>query len=177
MGYPDYFFLGKIFRTHGIKGHLILYLESRENIIFKKVKTFFIAIEGELKEFKLKEIAVTPPNIRFALDEIDTMTKAETLLKKDVYLPINVLPKRKKNEFYFEDLINAKVIDSEKGELGLIKEILNYPQQTLAQLIYNNSEVLFPLNENFIERFDKNENTLYVNLPEGLIDLYTENKK
>lgn len=172
MGYENYFFLGKIFRTHGIKGHLILYLDSREQLNFKKIKSLFIESDKQLKEFKLKEITVTPPNVRFSLDEIDTMTKAEALLKKDVYLPVGVLPKRKKNEFHFEDLINAKVIDAEKGELGLINQILNYPQQTLAQVNYQGSEILFPLTENFIEKFSKEENTLYVNLPDGLIELY-----
>ena len=81
MGHTDYFFLGKIFRTHGIKGHLILYLDSREKINFKKVKSLFVETENQLKEFKLKEISVTAPNVRFSLDSIDTMTKAETLCR------------------------------------------------------------------------------------------------
>ncbi len=173
MGYPDYFFLGKIFRTHGIKGHLILYLESREDVNFKKVKSFFIETDNTLKEIKLKEITVTPPTIRFAADSIDSMTKAETLLKKMVYLPASVLYKKKKNEFYFDELIGTKVIDAAKGELGIINQILNYPQQTLAQVNYRNSEILFPLNDSFIEHFDKAENTLFVTLPDGLVELYS----
>jgi len=40
---------------------------------------------------------------------------------------------------------------------------------------YQNKEIMFPLNEDMIVEIDEDEETILVDLPEGLLDIYLEN--
>ena len=47
-----------------------------------------------------------------------------------------------------------------------------YPQHFVATMNYKEKEVLFPLNEDMILEIDLDEETILVDLPDGLLDLY-----
>jgi 16S rRNA processing protein RimM len=63
-------------------------------------------------------------------------------------------------------------LDEQRGELGEIVEIHEYPQQYVAVVPHRFREILFPLNDDFIKEIDAEKSVLHVSLPEGLIDLY-----
>ncbi|RYG05892.1 MAG: 16S rRNA processing protein RimM, partial [Chitinophagaceae bacterium] len=46
------------------------------------------------------------------------------------------------------------------------------PQQFIATVLYKETEIMFPLNEDIIVEIDDEEETILVNLPEGLLDVY-----
>ncbi|KXK45405.1 MAG: Ribosome maturation factor RimM [Bacteroidia bacterium] len=171
MGFDGYFFYGTIGRTHGIRGHLIL--KCADNFRFKKnqPKEFFISDGENLKAFPVKEISFTPPFTRFLLEAIHNMTEAEAYLKKDVYLPLQILAQQPTP--YKHELTDATVVDENKNRIGIIKNILEFPQQLIAQVYTDDGkEVLIPLNDHFILNFDKSSGTLTVQLPDGLLDVY-----
>ncbi len=173
MGFDGYFYFGKITRTHGIKGHLILYCADDFNINLKKLKSLFLLQGSELKEFLLTEINFTPPTCRFSLREVTTMTMAETVLKQEVYLPTNLL-KKSASEAYIHEMIGLTVIDKHKGAIGVIENVLQFPQQKIAQINFNSIEILVPINTHFIVSMDLENKILNVDLPEGLVDVYLE---
>ena len=109
------------------------------------------------------------------LEDVDVIEKAQTLVRKKIYLPNSKKPERDPEEFLISDLKGFKVVDANEGELGEIKEIHEYPQQFVASVLYQEREILFPLSDDLIEEIDQDQNTLYVNLPEGLVDLYLNN--
>lgn len=171
MGFDGYFFYGTIGRTHGIKGHLIL--KCSDTFSFKKnePKEFFISENNSLKAFTLKEISFNPPFTRFLLETVQNMTEAESFLKKDVYLPLNILAQS--HTPYKHELQDARVEDENKNFIGNIKSILEFPQQLIAQVFTDKGqEVLIPLNNHFILNYNKSANILTVQLPDGLLDIY-----
>ena len=44
--------------------------------------------------------------------------------------------------------------------------------QALFEIDRNGIEILIPMNDEFISKVDKNNKTIFVETPEGLIDLY-----
>ena len=60
------------------------------------------------------------------------------------------------------------------GRLGEIREILDLPQQTLASMDWKGSEVLIPLHENILLKFDRQAAVLYTMLPDGLLEVSTK---
>jgi len=42
-------------------------------------------------------------------------------------------------------------------------------------MMYQNKEVLFPLNDQFVTSIDKKSKIIHVDLPEGLLDIYLSN--
>lgn len=85
------------------------------------------------------------------------------------------MPDRSDDEFHYFDLKGFTVSDETQGELGEIIDVNEYPQQFVATVLYKGTEVMFPLNEDMIVEIDEDEETLLVDLPEGLLDIYLSN--
>ena len=71
-----------------------------------------------------------------------------------MYLPLTKMPERGEDDFTYNDLKGYVVSDETQGELGEILEVNEYPQQFVATVLYQEKEVLFPLNEDMIIEID-----------------------
>lgn len=174
MSTNEYFRIGSILKTKGLKGEMNIYVdfEDLEKIKFDAV---FIEIAGRQVPYFVKSIKYTTKNAGIiTLEDVDTIEKASALTRKDLYLPEKLRPKKKKKEFTLHDLKGFTAIDENHGELGEITEIITYPQQILASVTYRSKEVLFPLNEAIIKGIDAKAWEVYIELPEGLLDIYLE---
>lgn len=168
----DHFRIGSILKTRGLKGELQLYVdfEGLDKINFSAV---FVDMAGKLVPYFVQSIKYPQRNTAYLyVEDIDTIEKATPLVKKDVYLPNKLKPKKKKSEFTLKDLLGFIAIDENEGELGEIAEINEYPQQLVAAVHYQNREVLFPLNEEIIKGINVEEQVVYIELPDGLLDIY-----
>ena len=174
MKFPDHFKVATIGKTKGLKGEMQLYVEQDEleNIPFKAL---FIDIAGKLVPYFLSSYKTSLKNTAYIyLEDVDTIEKASALLKKDVYLPNKIKPKKKQEEFTLFDLKGFLAIDVDEGELGIITAVHEYPQQIIAACDYDGTEILFPLNEATIKGIDVVREIVTVDLPEGLLDIYLE---
>lgn len=172
MKKEEYFYFGKIVRTHGVKGDVMIYLDVDDPQRYKKMKSAFIEKDEELNSFSISTVTIRDNIAKVHIKGVDDMTKAEEFVKCEVYLPLSKLPKLDENKFYFHEILNFKVIDKTKGEIGIFEKIVDMPQQTIAQIKYGDKEILVPMIPEFIERVDRDEKILYLDLPDGLVDLY-----
>ena len=63
------------------------------------------------------------------------------------------------------------LVDKELGEIGVIEEVLELPQQEMAVVKKEGKEVMIPLNDTFVKGIDRTKKRIDVELPEGLLDL------
>jgi 16S rRNA processing protein RimM len=170
----DHFRVGTILKPKGLKGELHLYtdFDGIENI---KFSTIFIEIAGKLVPYFVSSIKYLQKNAAYlVLEDVDTIEKASLLVKKHIYLPNKLKPKKKKSEFTLMDLAGFTAIDEDEGELGVITDVHEYPKQFIATVTYKGCEVLFPLNEDIIKSIDVVKGIVLVDLPEGLLDVYLD---
>jgi 16S rRNA processing protein RimM len=172
MQKEECFYLGKIVRTHGVKGDVMILLDADDPQRYKKIKSVYVETDGELTSFNIKQVSIQNDIAKVHIEGVDDMTKAEEFIRCEVYMPLTLLPKLDENKFYFHEIINFKVIDKTKGEIGIFEKVVDIPQQTIGQIKNGNKEILVPMIPQFIERVDRNEKILYLDLPEGLVDLY-----
>lgn len=174
MTTEDCFQIGTITKTRGLKGELQVFIAFDEPEKLK-FSSLFIELGGKLVPYFVTFFKLPQKNVAYLLlEDVDTIEKAAILVKKDVFLPNKIKPKKKKGEFGLKDLLNFIAIDENEGELGEIIEIHEYPQQFIATVSYKNQEVLFPLNESIIKSIDVVKGVVVVDLPEGLLDVYLE---
>ena len=174
MTTEECFRVGSILKPKGLKGELHLYVdfEGLENI---KFNTLFIDTAGKLVPYFVASIKYLQKNAAYlVLEDVDTIEKASLLVRKNIYLPNKLKPKKKKQEFTLMDLKGFTAIDENEGELGVISDIHQYPQQLIAAVTFKNCEVLFPLNEEIIKGIDLVKEIVTVDLPEGLLDIYLD---
>lgn len=170
----DCFVLGYISRIVGLKGELAFSLDTDTPERYANINSVFIDINGALVPFFISKITIKGTNAFASLEGIDTIQKAEELVKHTLYLPLNLLPPLKGKKFYFHEMPGFKVIDKTHGDIGVIEEVLDLPQHAVFQIKHGEIEILIPANEQFIIDINREAKELTINAPEGLIDIYLE---
>lgn len=171
MKQQELFPIGYITKTKGLKGEIQLYFQVNNPEAYQNLESVFIEINNKPVPFFISKLAIQKNVAYIYLEDIDHVDKAVKLLKKTVYIAASKKPKESK-EFTLADLKGFFVVDETEGDLGLISEVKTMPSQTLASVVYKNTEILFPLNEQFMKNIDTKERILYVRLPDGLLDVY-----
>lgn len=172
MNKEEAFYIGYITKAKGLKGEVQLYFEfdAYEDL---DLDVLFADMNGKMVPYFVASYKLYPNGTGlFYFDDIDHIDKAQTLVKKKIYLPVAKMPERGEDDFTYNDLEGFVVSDETHGELGKIIAINEYPQQFVATMLYKEKEILFPLNEDMIVEIDVEEKTLVVDLPEGLLDVY-----
>ncbi|WP_027421315.1 ribosome maturation factor RimM [Crocinitomix catalasitica] len=169
----DCFRLGNIVKLHSFKGEVTIFLDVDEPEEFRKLESVFVDFDDKLIPFFIEKITLR--NNGFAVvkfEDNDNERQVKKLVKCGLYLPLESLPELDGDEFYYHEIEGYKAIDKNLGEIGIVSGILDYASNPLIQLEYQSREILIPKQDQFIERLDKESKTIYLNLPEGLLDIY-----
>ncbi|GGC55746.1 ribosome maturation factor RimM [Pedobacter quisquiliarum] len=172
MKLEEAFYIGYITKTKGLKGEVQVYFEYDSPELLD-LDVVFAEISGKMVPYFVSVCKLqNNQTANICFDDIDHIDKAQALVKKKIYLPLDKMPDRSDDDFHYNDLIGFMVTDETLGELGEILDVNEYPQHFVATMNYKEKEVLFPLNEDMILEIDLDEETILVDLPEGLLDLY-----
>jgi len=175
MKKEDCFYLGKIVKKYSFKGELLAKLDTDEPELYENLDAIFIDLRGNLVPFFVESSQLHKSDLlRLNFEDVDSEADADALLKCDLYLPLDLLPKLEGNKFYFHEVIGIKITDENFGEVGIIKSVNDSTAQALFEIDRNSIEILIPMNDEFIVNVDRKNKTVFVNTPEGLIDLYLE---
>lgn len=170
--FEDYFYLGKITKTFGLKGEVLIFLDTDEPYKYYNLKSVFFDIEGEPIPFFVQSIKQRPNNqiiVKFADIE---MENADSYVDTLLYLPLSMLPPLEENKFYFHEIKGYTIIDINYGTLGICKDVLEFPQQAVFQIENPKGEILIPIVDAYIKKVDKENKIIEVDSPSGLIDIY-----
>ena len=172
MRKDDCYLLGYILRTHGVHGEVRVVLDADNPARYKKLESVLIELNHELIPFLINRISIKDNQALVSFKEIDTKDKADALVKSSLFVPLSSLPILPDEKIYLHDLVGYKVIDATEGDLGVINEVVEFPQQLIAKMIFQEKEVLFPLTPTILTKIDKTARSLLVQLPDGLLDVY-----
>ena len=162
-------------KKYSFKGELLAKLDTDEPDLYDNLDAIFIDLRGNLVPFFVESSQLHKSDLlRLKFEDVDTEADADALMKTELYLPLDLLPKLDGNKFYFHEVIGFKIKDEKFGEVGLIRGINDTTAQSLFEIDRNGVEILIPMNDEFIVKVDRDNETIIVNTPEGLIDLYLE---
>lgn len=175
MKKEDCFYLGKIVKKYSFKGEVLLKLDTDQPELYEQLDVLFLDLNNSLIPYFIEKAQLHKSDVlRIKFEDVSTEGAAEELLKKEVYLPIDLLPKLEGNRFYYHEVIGFEVIDENFGPVGVISGINDITAQALFEIDREGTEVLIPLNDDIIRSVDRNKKTVTVHTPPGLIDLYLE---
>lgn len=174
--HPDFFYLGTLHKTHGVKGDLSASLDTDSPSRYSKLDVVYVEVNEVLKEFTVTKISLRlkERSATIHLMGIEDMNTAENYLKCRLFLPLSRLPKLRGKKFYFHEVIGFQVHDEKLGLLGPISTIYERTEQPVAECDMNGIKVLFPIHDQIIRKIDRESGTFYVELPDGLVDIYKE---
>ncbi|MFT5777838.1 MAG: 16S rRNA processing protein RimM [Crocinitomicaceae bacterium] len=173
MNKADCFHLGHIAKLHGFKGGVSLFLDVTNPSDYTGLDAIFIDIDNHLTPFFVESMKMT--NKGFATISLEGVTDeahAKKILRKLVYLPAEILPELKGNNFYDHEVVGYKVIDSNYGEVGILDQVIDLKVNPLLQILKDDKEILVPLMEGVVQKVDREQKILHITAPDGLIELY-----
>ena len=169
------FYVGKIVKTHGLKGEVTLRIDNEQFDEIEELNYFLLDLNDILIPYFIENITYHSNKSFILFQDLKTLEAASQLVGTAVYLPLELLPEKDGNDFYSHEVVDFLVIDEEKGELGKVQEIIEYPTQSLIQIIINGREVLIPIHDDIIQNVDRAGKKILIKAPNGLIDMYLEN--
>ena len=175
MQKEDCFYLGKIVKKYSFKGEVLAKLDTDQPELYENLDAIFVEVRGSLIPFFIEELQLHKSALlRIKFEEVDTEADADSILKSDLYLPLELLPKLEGNKFYFHEVIGFKITDKNFGEVGILTSINDSTAQSLFVIDREGTQILIPMNDDFIKKVDRKTKTILVETPEGLIDLYLQ---
>lgn len=166
--------LGKITKTHSIKGQVVLRLKQSDFKNIKHMESVFIEIDGLPVPFFVSDFKNRNQNeLILSLEDINTEPKAASLIDCQVWLHSDLIAPPDMTSPPAEGiLIGYEVVDVNLGSLGILEDILDFDQNPLLRILQDKKEILIPLQPNFIKKVDDTAKKIFVDTPEGLVDLY-----
>ena len=169
---PEYFKIGKLAASTGLKGELVLQhslgkktsLKGLEAIYLEDKKNSFLPYFIEATKIRSDNETV------IKLEGIDIVEVARKLTPKDVWLAEDDFKKFAASASPIS-LLGYSVIN-EGEDLGEILEVIEMPHQVLCTILVNGKEAMIPIHEDSLEKIDKKNKKVFVVLPEGLLDIY-----
>ncbi len=165
--------VGYIKKTYGYKGDVKLEIDEHFDDDVFKSKFLFIDIDGFKVPFRVLNFD-KKSNILVQFYNTDDIDKANKLIGKDLYLlekDIRYAKHYLKNQINQNKFKGYQVHDKNSDKTYAILDLREFPQQVMVTVMVHDKEILIPLNEQFIERINDHEKIIYMDLPEGLLDL------
>ncbi len=163
--------IGYILKPHGLKGQVTISLDPEAPEDFKSIETVFVESKERLSPYFIEAISLKGKMAFLKLQEVNTPELAKTICKSAIYLPKTLRPKAGRGSFYDDEVIGFEVLDSEKGPIGKITEIIQAGPNKLLSVDYGGKEVLIPLNSPFVKGINKSRKKITVSLPEGFLEI------
>ena len=164
--------LGRITKTSGIRGRVILQLYPIGFESILRMEWVFIEIDNLPVPFFVNSYQSRSDNeMIIGVDGIDNETRARELVRGNLWIPSEDLDNIAAiDPAHTQSLIGYEIIDLKHGKLGPLKDILDFRQNPLLRVIKNKTEILIPLQPEFIAKIDHKTKTIRVNTPDGLLD-------
>lgn len=176
MTKEDCYEVGYIVKTHGLKGEVGVHLDVDNPSDYADLDGLLIEKNGELIPHFIEKIRINIDKAIIKFEGINKIEEAEPLVRKTIYLSLDQLDELSDDQFYYHEIIDFQIVDENLGPLGKIKTIYNQPHQDLIAMDYKEKEVLIPISHEHVLKANHEKKELYVNLPEGLLEIYLDEK-
>ena len=165
--------LGTISKIRGAAGSIVLKLDNKISERFYEMESVFLEIEGLLVPFFINIAEpLDQKNILLNFDSVKTENQCKDLIGCKIYTEFSdvIIPDKKTSQYNY--LIGFTLWDQKYGNVGVITEILFYPDNPVFRIKQDQKEIIVPLHEDLIIEIDSHKKLIKVNMPEGLLEIY-----
>lgn len=167
----DYLEIGQIVNTYGIKGFVKVVPFTDDITRFEKLKSVYIDIKGNLKEFTIEEVKYSKNMVLLKFKEIPDINEAEKYRNYYIKISRDNAIKLPKDTYFIADLIGLDVYDQNSNDLlGKVDDIFSTGSNDVYVVKDKlGKQILLPGTKEVIKLVDIENGKIFVNLIKGLI--------
>ena len=168
----QYFKIGKLAASFGLKGELVLKHSLGEKTSLKGLETIFIEQgKDNFMPYFLETAAVkNDAEIYIKLEGVETKETARKLTPKEVWITEEDFKKFAAKAAPIA-MLGFHLINEDE-DLGEIIEVIEQPHQVLCTILLDGKEALIPIHGESLDKIDQKNRKVFVTLPDGLLDIY-----
>ncbi len=180
----SFVFIGKLTRPHGIHGEICAQYFAESFDYLKKNQILLKAGKLDPQPCEVKSFKEQGNILILKIQGINTRTEAERYRNYDIVIDEKLLSQEDKDTInndeddgeapYLHHLIGATAFYHSQ-HLGKIEEIAFPAGQEIWFIRNGTTEILYPAVSQFIDHYDLKNNAVYLNPPEGLLEIYLNN--
>jgi len=168
----NYFQVGSITSTHGLKGEVKVFPNTEDPNRFKKLKQVLLEEKNGYTTLNIRSVKFFKNMVILGFKEFTDINQVESLRGKKLFVSRENAIRLDKDEYYIPDLIGINVFDDEDNKLGTLKDVL----ETGANDVYiitleDGKELLVPAIKDCILDVNTEEEFMKIHLLDGLMDL------
>ena len=158
---PKTIAIGKFGKTFGIRGWIKIhsFVDEQEQIL--SIVPWLIENKGDFKELTLEDSKIQHRSIVVKIKGVDTPEAAKFYTNTKIFTYRASLPKLKKGQYYWDDLIGLTVVNKEDITLGTVDHLFNTGANDVL-VVKNGKEYLIPYIKNTILNIDIKNKTIKV---------------
>ncbi len=175
----EYFVVGVIASTHGLKGEVNVFPTTDDPQRFKKLKKVILDTgrEGK-KELNIEKVRFGDKFVIVKFKEFNDISEVERFRSKELIVSREDAIKLEPGEYYLADLEGMKVVDEDGNELGTIIRVI----QTGANDVYEmkkvdasavsegDDTVMIPGIKECVKNIDIENKVMTIHIMDGLFD-------
>lgn len=173
--YPDYLEIGYTKKTFGVKGRLKFVAEGQYVASMLEVEHSFFIMKGCMVPYFIVNDAAERADGVIKFESASDPESAKLLVSKSIYLHKDqiIASDFVAEGLAFDFLKGMQMFNDNNQELiGVVDNIVEYPEQEIAIVIdENEKEYLIPVNQFNIKEVNSEKMEVYIDIPEGLLDL------
>jgi 16S rRNA processing protein RimM len=169
----DWVELGRVVRTHGLDGTLLVGLHSDDPSNLIAAQSLRLAGGPGTIPFQVAsaEPAGAGPGgrarVRLSLVGLETRERGQAFVGAAVLVPESGLAELAEGEFYWRDLIALRVLDRAGESLGVLAEILPTAAADVFVIRRGGPDLLLPVTDGLILRVDRERRELWLDVSAG----------
>ena len=166
----DFFRVGVIANTHGIRGEVKIFPTTDDVKRFDYLKEAYIDAGKEKIKVEVSNVRYFKNLVIVKFKGIDNINDIEMYKKRELWVPREEAQELEEDEYYIADLIGMDVVLEDGSKFGTLKDVM----ETGANDVYvvedtKGAEVLLPAIKECILDVDVEKNVMTIHLMKGLI--------
>jgi 16S rRNA processing protein RimM len=164
--------VGKIVRTHGVRGGVKIHAYGESLSAQQAGSKLYLNPEGHGRRSWLTLVRIKPQgkHLLAEIEELTSIDLAQEVIGEELYLPLDCLPPTTDDEYYHYQLIGLGVETTEGKEVGVLSGIIETPANDVFVVKREGKEVLIPAVADVVCRVDLERGRMVIDPPEGLMD-------
>ncbi len=168
----EFFDAGKIIGVHGLRGDLKVYPHSEDPEALLAANRVKLVAPGQSAElYPVACSRLHKGRVLLRLKGLEHISKVEHLVGALIHLPYDELPSLDEGEHYWYQIEGMSVVDRSLGDLGTLKSYFTTAAHDTWVVDGPFGEVMVPVVDAFIGEINLDEETIQVDLPEGLVNI------
>ena len=162
----DWIPVGRVTRTHGLKGELKFFPADQDDIVVQKDQQIRL---GETT-FKIKSVRGAKSPFIVKLEGVDSIEAAQSLSGQEVLVAKEDFESLPEGEYYRFEIEGLKAFDDTGKYYGVIEEIIATGSNDVYVVRGDGKEWLVPMIDSVVQNINMEEGKLISHCVEGLFE-------